>query len=107
MNYFIKGRLQLTTAEQLAKFLDVQEELKTVPVLVGYASRQFRSTADPEIITYEARTADPVNARKVYNVFVDLMTEENVAGWAGWHECNHGELNEPCTWDEYFTGGAG
>lgn len=107
MNYFIKGRIYMATSEDLQALLDVEDEIKATPMISGYISRHHYGSSRPDMFTFESRTEAAADAQKLHNLFRDVMEDNGMDGWIGWHTCNHEEGGGPCTWDQIYTGGDG
>lgn len=102
MDYFIKGRINARTVEELELFMEVQERLNQVQIKTGRLIRYANNEGDTEFFSFEARTTEPTQAKTLYDEYQALMQGNDISGWMGWHECRHDEGDGMCEFTENF-----
>lgn len=101
MDYFVKGRIQLTTEEDLTKILAIEDQINATPMKSGYVSRRYYGGSRPDLFTFQSRSIEQPDALKLFGLFKDLIQVETMTGWIGWHTCKHEDgVNEICQWNQ-------
>lgn len=101
MDYYVHGRLHITTENQLALLLESQKNMKSVTIKNGSVRRDIFSEG-ADVFTFEVRAVQQGGALVYFNELKDLMIAENIPGNIAWHECQHEEGQGACEWDGEF-----